>query len=105
MTPKRKLFVWFLFLIAAGVTNCVGQQSIPDLSEVSPEQLGSVKVHRASKHLRAEGDAPSSFTVITADEMREPVPGQASPVHRRKPVDTSVLTVGESKALLRKGES
>jgi hypothetical protein len=68
MTPKRKLFVSFPFLIAAGVTNRIGQQSLPDVSEVTPNNW-AVSVYSASTHLRAEGDAPSSVTVITADEM------------------------------------
>src|SRR6266496_2474838 len=71
VTPKRDLFVSFLLLIAAAVTNCIAQQSIPDLSEASLEQLGSIKVYSASKHLQAAGDAPSSVTVITAEEIQE----------------------------------
>jgi outer membrane receptor protein involved in Fe transport len=71
VTPKRELLMSFLFLIAAAVMNCVAQQSIPDLSEASLEQLGSIKVYSASKHLQAAGDAPSSVTVITAEEIQE----------------------------------
>jgi outer membrane receptor for ferrienterochelin and colicins len=67
----RTLFLAFLFSIAANKTNCAGQESIPDLSEATLEQLGNVKVYGASKHLQAAGDAPSSVTVITADEIQK----------------------------------
>jgi outer membrane receptor protein involved in Fe transport len=62
--------VAFLLLIVAR-TNCAGQQSIPDLSEASLEQLGDTKVYSASKHLQTARDAPSSVTVITAAEIQE----------------------------------
>ena len=68
---KQKLWVGCLLLIAAARTNCVGQESVPDLSEVSIEQLGSIKVYSASKHLQSAQDAPSSVTVITADEIQQ----------------------------------
>jgi outer membrane receptor protein involved in Fe transport len=49
----------------------LAQQSDADLAEVSLEQLGSIKVYSASKHLQSGGDAPSSVTVITADEIQK----------------------------------
>ena len=67
----RTLFLAFLFSIAAEKANCAGQESIPDLSEATLEQLGNVKVYGASKHLQAAGDAPSSVTVITADKIQK----------------------------------
>ena len=70
-TLTQQLVVSLVFLVAAAGTNCVGQQSIPDLSEASLEQLGNIKVYSASKHLQKVGDAPSSVTVITADEIQE----------------------------------
>jgi outer membrane receptor for ferrienterochelin and colicin len=71
VTPKRKSFVSFLFLIAAAVTNCFGQQSISDLSEASLEQPGSIKVYSAPKHLQAAEDEPSSITVVTTEEIQK----------------------------------
>ncbi len=75
----------------------------PDLSEVSPEQLGSVKVHSASKHLRAEGDAPSSFTVITADEIREPVPRTGKPSTSSKACGYKCFDSGRIEGFVEKG--
>ena len=67
----QKLFVGCLFLIAAASTNGVAQESVPDLSEASLEQLGNIKVYSASKHFQLAGDAPSSVTLITADEIQQ----------------------------------
>jgi outer membrane receptor protein involved in Fe transport len=61
----------FLLLIVGAKNNCVGQDATLDLSEASLEQLGNIKVYSASKHLQAPGDAPSSVTVITANEIQE----------------------------------
>src|ERR1035437_3348967 len=69
LTPT--LFLAFLFSIAAEKANCAGQEPIPDLAEATLEQLGSVKVYSASKHLQAEGDAPSSVNVVSADEIQK----------------------------------
>jgi len=71
VTPTHKLFVTCLFWIAAAGTNCIGQQSMPDLTEASLEQLGNIKVYSASKHMQTAGEAPSSVTVITADEIQK----------------------------------
>ena len=67
----QALFLVFLFSIAAEKANCAGQEPIPDLAEATLEQLGNVKVYSASKHLQAAGDAPSSVTVVTADEIQK----------------------------------
>jgi iron complex outermembrane receptor protein len=69
LTPT--LFLAFLFSIAAEKANCAGQEPIPDLAEATLEQLGSVKVYSASKHLQAAGDAPSSVNVVSADEIQK----------------------------------
>ena len=60
-----------LFFLFVTSTACVGQQSAPNLSEASLEELGNIKVYSASRHLQPSGDAPSSVTVITADEIRD----------------------------------
>jgi len=57
--------------MAAGIANCFGQPSAPDLSEASLEQLGKIKVYSASKHLESAENAPSSVTVITADDIQQ----------------------------------
>jgi outer membrane receptor protein involved in Fe transport len=68
---NRLSFLFVLLLLAMAVPDCLAQQSVPDLAEASLEQLGNIKVYSASKHLQPAGDAPSSVTVITADEIRE----------------------------------
>jgi iron complex outermembrane receptor protein len=67
----QTLFLAFLLSIAAEKANCSAQEPIPDLSEATLEQLGNVKVYGASKHLQAAADAPSSVTVITAEEIQK----------------------------------
>jgi outer membrane receptor for ferrienterochelin and colicins len=71
LTPIRSLARISLFLIVGATTSCLGQNSTPDLSEASLEQLGNIQVYSASKHLQPSGDAPSSVTVITADQIRD----------------------------------
>jgi iron complex outermembrane receptor protein len=55
-----------LLIMAAGA-----QQAPEDLSEASLEQLMEVKVYSASKHLQSTAQAPSSVTVITAEQIRK----------------------------------
>jgi outer membrane receptor for ferrienterochelin and colicin len=62
-------------LIAGGVlvfgSACLAQESKPqDLSDMSLEQLTQIAVYSASKHEQSLSDAPSSVTVITADEIQ-----------------------------------
>jgi outer membrane receptor protein involved in Fe transport len=52
------------------VTSCLAQAP-SDLAEASIEQLGHIKVYTASKHLQSGTDAPSSVTVVTADEIQK----------------------------------
>src|SRR3954452_11166967 len=42
-----------------------------DVADASIEELGRIKVYTASKHLQSGTDAPSSVTVITADEIQK----------------------------------
>jgi len=54
------LLIWSL--------RCFGQQ--PSLADKSLEELANIEVYSASKHLQNISDAPSSVTVITADEIQ-----------------------------------
>jgi outer membrane receptor for ferrienterochelin and colicin len=67
---KSISLVMFFVLFPAGI-DCLGQQPGPDLSETSLEQLGKIEVYSASMHLQPSGDAPSSVTVVTANEIKE----------------------------------
>jgi len=49
---------------------CWAQQPAPDLADVSLEELGKIQVFSASEHAQDVRDAPSSVTVITADEIQ-----------------------------------
>jgi iron complex outermembrane receptor protein len=60
-----------ILLLAASTAECFAQQPVPDLAETSLEELGNIKVYGASKHLQSAGDAPSSVTVITAEEIQQ----------------------------------
>jgi outer membrane receptor for ferrienterochelin and colicins len=51
------------------VAPCFAQQS--DLADKSLEELGNMQVYSASKHMQSASDAPSSVTVITADEIQK----------------------------------
>ena len=66
----RNISVAVLVLIGS-TKDFVGQRPPSDLSEISLEQLGSIQVYSASKHLQSSGDAPSSVTVITADQIQQ----------------------------------
>ncbi len=60
---------WMIFLLFA--LPSVAQEATKDLGEASLEELGNIQVYSASKHLQSARDAPSSVTVITADEIQK----------------------------------
>jgi outer membrane receptor for ferrienterochelin and colicins len=47
------------------------KETTQDLGDASLEQLGHIQVYSASKHMQSASDAPSSVTVITADEIQK----------------------------------
>jgi outer membrane receptor for ferrienterochelin and colicins len=47
------------------------QPQTPDLAELSLEELSNVRVYAASKYLQNVNDAPSSITIVTAEEIQE----------------------------------
>lgn len=51
--------------------SAVAQQPLPNLGAVSLEELGNIQVYSASKHMQSTHDAPSSVTVVTADEIQK----------------------------------
>jgi len=58
--------LWMLLIIV----EVAGGQS-KDVMDLSPEELKSVQVYSASMYLQSDREAPSSVTVITADQIRE----------------------------------
>jgi outer membrane receptor for ferrienterochelin and colicins len=68
--PGLILFIpYVLFLLFA--PPAVAQESTKDLTELSLEDLMKVEVYSASKHMQSASDAPSSVTVVTADEIQK----------------------------------
>src|SRR5713226_7740238 len=57
----------FLLLVATALA----QQETKDLTEASLEDLANIQVYSASKHMQSVSEAPSSVTVITADEIQK----------------------------------
>lgn len=60
-----------LLAIFALTAMAIAQQGPKDLSEVSLEELTNIQVYSASKHMQNASDAPSSVTVVTADEIQK----------------------------------
>lgn len=60
-----------LALLALYSDTVIGQEIPPDLSEATLEELGKIEVYSASRHLQSAKEAPSSVTVITADQIQK----------------------------------
>ncbi|MGO9647836.1 MAG: TonB-dependent receptor plug domain-containing protein [Terriglobales bacterium] len=56
-----------VFLTASSVA----QQSPNNLGDASLEELSNIQVYSASKHMQSVSDAPSSITVVTADQIQK----------------------------------
>jgi len=65
--PASSWLITFLLFAVPAAT----QQATKDLGEASLEELGNIQVYSASKHMQSASDAPSSVTVITADEIQK----------------------------------
>jgi outer membrane receptor for ferrienterochelin and colicin len=62
---------WLMILVFFLTVPAPAQEKPKDLGEASLEELGNIQVYGASKHLQSTSDAPSSVTVITADEIQK----------------------------------
>src|ERR1039458_6863888 len=60
-----------LFLLFVFVMPALAQEETKDIGEASLEELGTIQVYSASKHLQSASDAPASVTVVTADEIQK----------------------------------
>jgi iron complex outermembrane receptor protein len=66
------LCVCAFLLFAAPARAQEERKDVPaDLGQASLEELGQIQVYSASKHMQNASDAPSSVTVITADEIQK----------------------------------
>src|SRR5580658_9595908 len=72
-SPARWLILYCsrLLLFALLSITANAQEQKKDLGDTSLEELGSIQVYSASKHMQSASDAPSSVTVITADEIQK----------------------------------
>ena len=61
----------FRALTVLALTATAIAQGSKDLSEASLEELTNIQVYSASKHLQSASEAPSSVTVVTADEIQK----------------------------------
>ncbi len=57
--------------LALLTASSAAQQSPSNLGDASLEELGNIQVYSASKHMQSTHDAPSSVTVVTADEIQK----------------------------------
>jgi outer membrane receptor for ferrienterochelin and colicins len=56
---------------AIGQQSTHDQHSVKDLGDASLQELGNIQIYTASKHLQDVRDAPSSVSVVTADEIQK----------------------------------
>ncbi len=68
---RAELQTVFRALTVLALTATAIAQGTKDLSEASLEELTNIQVYSASKHLQSASDAPSSVTVVTADEIQK----------------------------------
>jgi outer membrane receptor for ferrienterochelin and colicins len=61
---------WLLIIVLLAIP-ATAQEQKKDLGDASLEELGTIQVYSASKHLQSASDAPSSVTVITADDIQK----------------------------------
>ncbi len=60
----------FMALLSLGRTGSA-QQASRDLGNASLEELSNMQVYSASKRMQSASDAPSSVTIVTADEIQK----------------------------------
>lgn len=71
MAPGRQTYCIALlsWILLAALEGACGQTK--DIMDLNPEELKSVQVYSASMYLQDDREAPSSVTVITADQIRQ----------------------------------
>jgi len=64
------IIAWLIIFLPFALP-AAAQEKTNDISELSLEDLMNVEVYSASKHMQKASDAPSSVTVVTADEIQK----------------------------------
>jgi outer membrane receptor for ferrienterochelin and colicins len=62
--------VWLITFFLSALP-AAAQETTKDLTEMTLEDLMNLQVYSASKHMERASDAPSSVTVVTADEIQK----------------------------------
>lgn len=69
VTRRSGWVLWFpVVLVWLSVSGAAGQTQ--DITELSPEELLKVRVYTASMYVQNDREAPSSVTIITAEQIR-----------------------------------
>src|SRR5713226_2179484 len=68
---ERAATVGILITFLLSAATALAQQGAKDLTETSLEDLASIQVYSASKHMQSVSEAPSAVTVITADQIQK----------------------------------
>src|SRR2546422_6242673 len=68
---SRAARVGILITFLPSAATALAQQGAKDLTETSLEDLASIQVYSASKHMQSASEAPSAVTVITADQIQK----------------------------------
>ncbi len=68
---NRHVAVAGLMMLLLIALPAAAQEKVKDLTEMSLEDLMKVEVYSASKNMESASDAPSSVTVVTADEIQK----------------------------------
>jgi len=66
--PRAGCISLLLWTLIAAPAVAIGQSK--DIMDLSPEALKSIQVYSASMYVQSDREAPSSVTVITADQIR-----------------------------------
>jgi len=73
LPPASRLIpagLWLIMFLLLALP-VAAQQGKKDLGEASLEELGTIQVYSASKHMQSTSDAPASVTLITADDIQK----------------------------------
>jgi len=68
--PRRMSSSWVVIFLLFALP-AAAQEPTKDFGEASLEELANIQVYSASKHMQSASDAPSSVTVITADDIQK----------------------------------